>query len=215
MNRTVGAVLRYTREDFKWVFPVLAILILFCEGLGVLAVRTGDPDDAPKLVLGILLGLIALVNLILSVVYLGMQFPMFLSFSAFRRGLISGILLHCLRLSLLQLGVALVVGTLDALIRGASLPWQWIPWPVWPAVLLLPLWIGLFMGGLLQRFGPKGFWVGYFLLIAGCSSCGQWLHSALDWLAVTPWQLTVPVGLLVFAGLAAMALRWLGRSSVS
>lgn len=105
MNRTIRSVLGYTREDFKWVLPVVAVLVVFCEILGFVAAHTGSAEDAPLLVLGILLGLTFLVNTILAIVYLSVQFPLFLAFPVTRRGLIAGILLHCLRLNALQLSL--------------------------------------------------------------------------------------------------------------
>lgn len=219
MNRTIRSVLGYTREDFKWVLPCTAILVVFCEVLGFIAVQTGSAEDAPMLVLGVLLGLSFLVNTILAIVYLSVQFPLFLGFSVTRRSLVAGVLLHCLRLNILQIVVAFAVGTLDALARGALagnvlLPWQWVPWLVWPAVLLLPLWIGLFLGGLMQRFGAKGFWVAYVVFILLTSSMSQWLHGAADLFAFVPWQALAAIGLILLVGLTGLALRWLGKAAV-
>ncbi len=219
MNRTIRSVLGYTREDFKWVLPVVAVLVVFCEILGFVAAHTGSAEDAPLLVLGILLGLTFLVNTILAIVYLSVQFPLFLAFPVTRRGLIAGILLHCLRLNALQIVIAFVVGTLDALARGALtgdalLPWQWMPWPVWPAVLLLPLWIGLFLGGLMQRFGAKGFWAAYLVFMLTTSTMSQWAHGVADLLALVPWQALAAAGFALLAGLTGLGLHWLGRAAV-
>lgn len=220
MHRTIHAVLGYTRDDFKWLLPVLAALVLLCEGLGLIAFQTGDPEDAPLLVVGILLGMVFLVDTILAIVYLSVQFSLFLSFSSTRQGLVAGILLHCLRLNLVQLAVALAVGTLDALARRAltgacPLPWEWIPWPVWPAVLLLPLWVGFFLGGLVQRFGVRGFWGAYFVFMVGTTTISRWLHPAVALFRPLGWQLPA-VALLVFlAALTVLALRWIRRAAVS
>lgn len=219
MHRTIRAVLGYTREDFKWIVPVAAVLVAFCEILGFVAVQTGSAEDAPLLVLGILLGLTFLVNTILAIIYLSVQFSLFMEFPVTRRGLIAGILLHCLRLNALQVVIAFAVGTLDALARGAltgnaMLPWQWMPWPVWPAVLLLPLWIGLFLGGLVQRFGVRGFWVSYFAFMLTTTTMSQWAHGAADLLALVPWQALAAAGLALLAGLTWLGLHWLGRAAV-
>lgn len=219
MHRTIRAVLGYTRDDFKWLLPVLAALVLLCEGLGLIAFRTGDPGDAPLLVVGILLGMLFLVDAILAIVYLSVQFSLFLSFSSTRQGLVAGILLHCLRLNLVQLAVALAVGTVDALVRRSltgygPLPWEWIPWLVWPAVLLLPLWVGLFLGGLVQRFGVKGFWVAYFIFMLGTTTMSQWVHPAAELFRPLGWQMPVAALLVVLAALTALGLRWMRRATV-
>lgn len=219
MHRTIRAVLGYTRDDFKWLLPVLAALVLLCEGLGLIAFRTGDPGDAPLLVVGILLGMLFLVDAILAIVYLSVQFSLFLSFSSTRQGLVAGILLHCLRLNLVQLAVALAVGTVDALVRRfltgyGPFPWEWIPWLVWPAVLLLPLWVGLFLGGLVQRFGAKGFWAAYLVFILTTSTMSQWVHGAADLLALVPWQALAAAGFALLVGLTWLGLHWLGRAAV-
>ena len=219
MNRTIRAVLHYTAEDLKWVLVVTLILGLFGEGLGLAATLLDEPEDAGKMVVGTMLALSFLISMILSIVYLANQFTMFLSFSATRRGLTAGILLRGLRISVLQTAIALVWGTADALMRRAltgsyPLPWEWIPWEIWPLALLLPVWIGLLLGGLLQRFGAKGFWCAYAVFMIGTTSLSQWLHAAVDFLRPVPWQAPAAAAVVVIAGLAALSLRWMQRAIV-
>ena len=219
MNRTIRAVLHYTAEDLKWVLVVTLILGLFGEGLGLAATLLDEPEDAGKMVVGTMLALSFLISMILSIVYLANQFTMFLSFSATRRGLTAGILLHGLRISVLQTAIALVWGTADALMRRAltgsyPLPWEWIPWEIWPLALLLPVWIGLLLGGLLQRFGAKGFWCAYAVFMIGTTSLSQWLHAAVNFLRPVPWQAPAAAAVVVIAGLAALSLRWMQRAIV-
>ena len=219
MNRTIRAVLHYTAEDLKWVLVVTLILGLFGEGLGLAETLLDEPEDAGKMVVGTMLALSFLISMILSIVYLANQFTMFLSFSATRRGLTAGILLRGLRISVLQTAIALVWGTADALMRRAltgsyPLPWEWIPWEIWPLALLLPVWIGLLLGGLLQRFGAKGFWCAYAVFMIGTTSLSQWLHAAVDFLRPVPWQAPAAAAVVVIAGLAALSLRWMQRAIV-
>lgn len=219
MNRTIRAVLHYTAEDLKWVLVVTLILGLFGEGLGLAATLLDEPEDAGKMVVGTMLALSFLISMILSIVYLANQFTMFLSFSATRRGLTVGILLHGLRISVLQTAIALVWGTADALVRRAltgsyPLPWEWIPWGIWPLALLLPVWIGLLLGGLLQRFGAKGFWCAYAVFMISTTSLSQWLDAAVDFLRPVPWQAPAAAAVVVIAGLAALSLRWMQRAIV-
>lgn len=219
MNRTMRAVLCYTQGDFKWLLPVTVCLGLLGEGLGLVAVFTDEAENAAQIVLGVMLAFTFLISMILSIVYLANQFTLFLSFAATRRGLTAGILLHGLRVSALQTAIAFVWGTADVLVRRAlgmasPLPWQWTPWVIWPLALLLPVWIGLFMGGLLQRFGPKGFWFAYAVFMIGASSVGQWLNAAAEFFHSVPWPLPATAGVVIFVGLAALSLRWLRRAAV-
>lgn len=219
MNRTMRAVLHYTVEDLKWVLIVSLILGLFGEGLGLAAVLLGEPEDAGKIALSVMLGFTFLISMILSIIYLANQFTMFLSFSATRRGLTAGILLHGLRISVLQTAIAFLWGTADALVRRAltgsyPLPWEWIPWVIWPLALLLPVWIGLFLGGLLQRFGAKGFWCAYAIFMISTTSLSQWLDAAVDFFRPVPWQVPVTAGIVILIGVAALSLHWMQRAIV-
>lgn len=219
MNRTMRAVLHYTAEDLKWVLVVSLILGLLGEGLGLAATLLGEPEDAGKMVVGTMLAISFLVSMILSIVYLANQFTMFLSFSTTRRGLTAGILLHGLRISVLQTAIALVWGTADALVRrtltgNSPLPWEWIPWGIWPLTLLLPVWIGLLLGGLLQRFGAKGFWCAYAVFMIGTTSISQWADAAADFFRPVPWQTPAAIAVVVIVGLAALSLRWMQRAIV-
>lgn len=219
MNRTMRAVLHYTAEDLKWVLVVSLILGLLGEGLGLAATLLGEPEDAGKMVVVTMLAISFLVSMILSIVYLANQFTMFLSFSTTRRGLTAGILLHGLRISVLQTAIALVWGTADALVRrtltgNSPLPWEWIPWGIWPLTLLLPVWIGLLLGGLLQRFGAKGFWCAYAVFMIGTTSISQWADAAADFFRPVPWQTPAAIAVVVIVGLAALSLRWMQRAIV-
>lgn len=219
MNRTMRAVLHYTAEDLKWVLVVSLILGLLGEGLGLAATLLGEPEDAGKMVVGTMLTISFLVSIFLSIVYLANQFTMFLSFSTTRRGLTAGILLHGLRISVLQTAIALVWGTADALVRrtltgNSPLPWEWIPWGIWPLALLLPVWIGLLLGGLLQRFGAKGFWCAYAVFMIGTTSISQWADAAADFFRPVPWQTPAAIAVVVIVGLAALSLRWMQRAIV-
>lgn len=220
MDRTTRAVLRFTREDLRWVLPLTLVLGLVGEGLGLVALWFGEPENASQIVLGVLLGLTFLVSTILSIVYLATQFSLFLTFSATRQGLVAGILLHCLRVSVLQTAIAFVWGTVDALARRAltgttPLPWQWMPWFLWPLALLLPCWTGLLLGGLFQRFGARGFWCVYLLFLVGTTGIRYWLHPIMAVLRPLPWQLPVAALLVAAAALAALSLHWMRRAAVS
>lgn len=219
MKRTVRALLRYTRSDMKWILIVAVILGVFGEGLGLLAFLLGEPEIAGKIALSVMLAFTFLISAILSIAYLTVQFPMFLSFPATRQGLIAGILLHGLRASVLQTAFCFVWGVADALVRRAvtgayPLPWQWMPWWAWPLALVLPAWIGLFLGGVIQRFGAKGFWIVYLVGMLSLSSISHWLHGAAAWLAAFPWQAPVAVVFGCLAVATALSLRWIGRATV-
>ena len=94
MNRTLLAVLRYTRPDLKWAVLGTAALGVFCEGLGIFVTVMGESEAVSLLILALLLDFGFLMNLICAVVYLFTNFPMLLAFSATRRGLTSGLAAH-------------------------------------------------------------------------------------------------------------------------
>lgn len=219
MNRTTRAVLHYTREDLKWILPVALGLGVLGEGLGLVALYLGEPENASQIVVGVLLAITFLISTIVSIVYLATQFSLFLSFSTTRQGLVTGILLHGLRISLLQTAIAFLWGTADTLVRRTlggvyPLPWQWMPWVIWPLAVLLPVWIGLFLGGIIQRFGAKGFWCAYFVFLLGTTGISQWLHPVIDVLRPLPWQIPAAGLLVLAAGLTALSLRWIRRAAV-
>lgn len=219
MNRTIRAVLGYTWEDWKWLAVVAVILGLFGEGLGFLATWLDEPENAGKIVVGTMLAITFLINMILCIVYLSNQFQLFLSFSSTRSGLIAGILLHGLRINVLQTAITLVWGTADALARSAlygayPLPWEWMPWVIWPLALLLPVWIGLFLGGLLQRFGNKGFWLAYFVFLLGTTSISQWLHPAVEFFRPVPLPALAAAGVVILALPAGLSLHWLRKATI-
>lgn len=221
MNRTLLAVLRYTRSDLKWAVLGTAALGLFCEGLGIFVTVMGEPEAVSLLILALLLGFGFLMNLICAVVYLFTNFPMLLAFSATRRGLTAGLAAHCLLFTALQVSTALVWGTVSTLVRGLllgtapDLPWQWMPWPVWPALLLVPTLLGLFFGGMVQRFGPRAGWVLYalFLLIFGTTS--SWLPLFTDHLPSVGYLPLALGGAVLALALGLLGVRFLQRSSVS
>lgn len=223
MNRTLLAALRYTRPDLKWAVLGTAALGVFCEGLGIFVTVMGESESASLLVLALLLGFGFLVDLIFAVAYLLTNFSMLLSFSATRRGLTAGLAVHCLLFTALQAGTAFVWGTVSALVRGLllgtppDLPWQWMPWPVWPALLLVPTLLGLFFGGMVHRFGPKAGWVMYALFILGFGTTSSWLPLFTDHLPAAgylPWALASGGAVLVLV-LGLLGACFLQRSSVS
>ena len=222
MFRTTRAVLRYTCEDFRWMLPAILVLALFSEGLGLVASLAEEADIAHQLVLVAMLGFSALIDLILTTVYLNNQFTVFLIFSTTRRGLTAGILLHCLRMSLLQTASAFVLGYLDALVRRAvtggtcPMPWEWIPWFVWLLVLLLPVWTGLFLGGVFHQFGAAGFWCFYvlFIFIIGCTNVRYWSSWAIRLLTRFSWPYLTAWGVVVFLVLTVLSVYWLQRAKV-
>lgn len=219
MNRTMRAVLCYTRTDLRWLLVTAAVIGLFGEVLGALTCLLGEPENAGKIALGIMLGMTILCSTVMSILYLNTQFSLFLSFSATRRGLTAGLLLHSLRMNLMLVGFAFVWGTVDTLVRGIftggyPLPWQWIPWFVWPIALVAPVWVGLFLGGVLQRFGAVGFWICYAVFIIACGNISHWADAALRLFAPVPWPMLAASILAVVAVLAALSLHWLQRTAI-
>lgn len=219
MNRTIRAILRYTQGDLKWAVLLIALLVLIGEGIAAVAVLSGQPEIAPQIMLAIALSLSCLITMVFFAVYLSTQFMVFLSFSATRRGLVLGLLLHGLRMSLLQTAAFFLWGTLDALIRRALLgeaafPWQWMPWPVWPLVLVAPVWLGLVVGAVFQRFGARGVGVLYLLFILSTTTINQWLHPLIAFFPADLWMPLLAAGLLLWVLLTGLSVHWMQRATI-
>ena len=80
--------------------------------------------------------------------------------------------------------------------------------------MLLPSWIGFFLGGLVQRFGVKGFWGAYLVFMLGTTTNSQWLHPAAALFRPLGWQIPAATLLAMLAALTALALRWMRRAAV-
>lgn len=221
MNRTMRAVLCYTRTDLRWLLVTAAVIGLFGEVLGALTCLLGEPENAGKIALGIMLGMTFLCSTVMSILYLNTQFSLFLSFSATRRGLTAGLLLHSLRMNLMLVGFAFVWGTVDALVRGIftggyPLPSQWIPWFVWPiahrigstgVVRLVP---GR-CAAAVRRSGILDLLRSFYHCLRNIS---HWADSALRLFAPVPWPMLAASILAVVAALAALSLHWLQRTAI-
>ena len=219
MNRTVRAILRYTRGDLKWAALLVALLGLIGEGVAAVAVLSGESEIAPQILLAMILALSCLVTLIFMAVYLSTQFMVFLSFSTTRRGLTLGLLLHGLRISGLQIALTFLWGTLDALIRRAlmgeaALPWQWMPWPIWPLVLVGPVWVSLFVGAVFQRFGVRGVGVLYLLFILSTTTINQWLHPLVAFFPTALWLPLLAAAAILCVVLTGLSVHWMGKATI-
>lgn len=219
MNRTVRAILRYTRGDLKWAALLVVLLGLLGEGIAAVAVLSGEPDIAPQIMLAIALSLSCLITMVVFAVYLSTQFMVFLSFSATRRGLLLGLLLHALRISFLQVAAFFLWGTLDALIRRAlmgeaALPWQWMPWPIWPLVLVGPVWVSLFVGAVFQRFGVRGVGVLYLLFILSTTTINQWLHPLVAIFPAALWLPLLAAAAILCVVLTGLSVHWMGKATI-
>ena len=220
MKRSLSATLRYLRSDLSVTAAGAALLPLRGRARGGLMSLREAPEDPAMMVTAIMAGGGALLTLVLTIVYFSNWYTVLLAFPLTRRGLLAGVLLFCLGTSALMQLAALVLGTLCTLVLGAvlgctlAMPWQWMPWFVWPLALLLPPLLGLVMGGVQCRFGPRAFWVMYFVFILICSTTGQWM----PWLT-TRFPSAALTGLIaaLCAAVPAMALlsvRWLLRAAV-
>lgn len=219
MKRSLSATLRYLRSDLSVTAAGAALLSLLSLALGGLMFLLESPEDAAMMVTAVMAGGGALLTLVLTIVYFSNWYTVLLAFPLTRRGLLAGVLLFCLGTSALMQLAALVLGTLCTLVFGAlqgltpALPWQWMPWFVWPLALLAPVLAGVVLGGLESRFGMPAFWAAYFLIVAAAFTCGQWMPAVAAALApVIPAAVAAAgAAALVLAGLAC---RWLLRAAV-
>lgn len=220
MKRTFSATLRFLRSDLTAAGVIALLILLLAAGLGVMMALLDSPQNAPLVMMLTLIFGNGICAMVFSMVYFSNWFPTLLAFPANRRGLLAAISLFCLGLTAGLLLLTLLAGALCTLALGAvlgctlAMPWQVTPWFVWPLALLLPPLLGLVMGGVQIRFGPRAFWALYFGFLILCTTTSHWLPTLLDRLAPDR-QLALAaapcVGLLV---LAALSVRWLLRAAV-
>ena len=212
MKRMISACLRFEAPDLWLAVPAALFPVLVVEVTALLAATEDDPE-ALVLLSGVGMILTAFLCCMLGGVYLCSNFPLLLQFSASRRGLLAGLCLHILRMTVLaEIIAAAAIMALGAVNHGffpqfaVGELWQCIPVFVWPVCAVLPVLVGLVWAGVLTRFGRTGGWVLYFLFIGGCVSADKWLHP----LAEQPWMVVFPV----LAVLAMCGVKWLMKAAV-
>lgn len=214
MKRIISACLGFEAPDLWLVLPAALFPAVVGEIAALLAAADGDSEALLMLTaLGMLLTVV--LCCVLGVAYLCSNFPLLLQFSASRRGLLAGICLHILRMTVLaEIIAAAAIMALCAVNHGffpqfaVGELWQCIPVYVWPVCAVLPMLVGLVCAGIISRFGRIGGWVLYFLFMGGCFSVDKWLHP----LAEQPWMVVFPVGVL--AVLAVCGAKWLMKTAV-
>lgn len=214
MKRIISACLGFEAPDLWLVLPAALFPAVVGEIAALLTAADGDSEALLMLTaLGMLLTVI--LCCVLGVAYLCSNFPLLLQFSASRRGLLAGICLHILRMTVLaEIIAAAAIMALGAVNHGffpqfaVGELWQCIPVYVWPVCAVLPMLVGLVCAGIISRFGRIGGWVLYFLFMGGCFSVDKWLHP----LAEQPWMVVFPVGVL--AVLAVCGAKWLMKTAV-
>lgn len=214
MKRIISACLGFEATDLWLVLPAALFPAVVGE---IAALLTAADGDSEALLMLTALGMLLTVVLccVLGVAYLCSNFPLLLQFSASRRGLLAGICLHILRMTVLAEAIAAAVITGLGAVNHRFFPafsvgelWRGIPIFVWPVCAVLPVLVGLVCAGVATRFGRTGGWVLYFLLIGGCFSVDKWLHLLVE----QPWMVVFPVGVL--AVLAMCGVKWLTKAAV-
>ena len=214
MKRIISACLGFEAPDLWLVLPAALFPAVVGEIAALLAAADGDSEALLMLTaLGMLLTVV--LCCVLGVAYLCSNFPLLLQFSASRRGLLAGICLHILRMTVLAEIIAAAAIMALGVVNHGFFPqfavgelWQCIPVYVWPVCAVLPMLVGLVCAGIISRFGRIGGWVLYFLFMGGCFSVDKWLHP----LAEQPWMVVFPVGVL--AVLAVCGAKWLMKTAV-
>ena len=214
MKRMISACLRFEAPDLWIALPAALFPVMVGEVTALLAATEDDPE-ALMLLPGAGMILTVVLCCVLGAVYLCGNFPLLLQFSASRRGLLAGICLHILRMTVLAEVIAAAAITGLGAVNHGFFPmfavgelWRGIPVFIWPVCTVLPVLVGLVCAGIITRFGRTGGWVLYFLFMGGCFSVDKWLHP----LAEQPWMVVFPVGVL--AVLAVCGIRWLMKAAV-
>ena len=215
MKRMISACLRFEAPDLWLAVPAALFPVLVVEVTALMIAATEDDPEALVLLPGVGMILTVVLCCVLGVVYLCSNFPLLLQFSASRRGLLAGLCLHILRMTVLaEIIAAAAIMALGAVNHGffpqfaVGELWQCIPAYVWPVCAVLPMLVGLVCAGIISRFGRIGGWVLYFLFMGVCFSVDKWLHP----LAEQPWMVVFPVGVL--AVLAVCGAKWLMKTAV-
>ena len=215
MKRMISACLRFEAPDLWLAVPAALFPVLVVEVTALMIAATEDDPEALVLLPGVGMILTVVLCCVLGGVYLCSNFPLLLQFSASRRGLLAGLCLHILRMTVLaEIIAAAAIMALGAVNHGffpqfaVGELWQCIPVYVWPVCAVLPMLVGLVCAGIISRFGRIGGWVLYFLFMGGCFSVDKWLHP----LAEQPWMVVLPVGVL--AVLAVCGAKWLMKTAV-
>lgn len=214
MKRIISACLGFETPDLWLVLPAALFPAALAEVVALLVAADGDSGAAGMLGAVAML-LTVLLCCVLGAPYLYGSFSLLLQFSASRRGVVMGVCLHILCMTLLAEGLCAVAVVGLCCVNGMFLPvftlgalWQILsPW-VWLGCAVLPALVGLVFAGVITRFGHKGGWVLYALFIGGCFTMEKWLH----FFAAQPGMLVVPVAVLVIA--AGCGARWLMRAAV-
>ena len=100
MKRMISACLRFEAPDFWLVLPAALFPAAVGEVTALLAATEDDPE-ALLLLTGVGMILTVVLCCVLGAVYLCGNFPLLLQFSASRRGLLAGICLHILRMTVI------------------------------------------------------------------------------------------------------------------
>lgn len=220
MKRTFSATLRFLRSDLAASGVIALLVALLAAGLGVMIALLDSPQNAPLVMMLTLIFGNGICAMVFSMVYFSNWFPTLLAFPANRRGLLAAISLFCLGLTAGLLVLTLLAGALCTLVLGAvlgctlAMPWQVTPWFVWPLALLLPPLLGLVMGGVQIRFGPRAFWALYFGFLILCTTTSHWLPRLLDRLAPDRQLALAAAACAGLLALAALSVRWLLRAAV-
>lgn len=214
MKRMISACLRFEAPDLWLVLPAALFPVVGGEVTALLAATEDDPE-ALLLLTGVGMILTVVLCCVLGAVYLCSNFSLLLQFSASRRGLLAGICLHILRMTVIAEALAAAAITALGAVNHGFFPmfavgelWRGIPVFVWPVCAVLPVLVGLVCAGIITRFGRTGGWVLYFLFMGGCFSVDKWLHP----LAAHPRIVVFPVGVL--AVLAVYGAKWLMKAAV-
>lgn len=214
MKRMISACLRFEAPDLWLAVPAALFPVLVGEVTALIAATEDDPE-ALVLLPGVGMILTVVLCCVLGVVYLCSNFPLLLQFSASRRGLLAGLCLHILRMTVLaEVIAAAAIMALGAVNHGffpqfaVGELWQYISVFVWPVCAMLPMLVGLVCAGVATRFGRWGYGALYILFVGGCFTVDRWLGI----FTAQPGMVVVPVAVLVIA--AGCGVRWLMNAAV-
>lgn len=221
MKRTVAALWRYDRKELLAPAALTLGCWLLVEIVTCLVMRYDTIAEVWPVGAAAALYGGALFCTVFNGLHFALEYDFLLQFPLSRRAAMAALLTFQLGQGLLSLAAAALLTMLEtplhrALYGATANAWMLTPWWAWPVMLVLPVLLAVFAGGVLARFRRRGGWALYLLFISLCISCSSWLDPLVTLLTDVPALLPALLAALTAALLllAALGARWLLRTAV-
>ena len=216
-GNTAAVLARYGLLQLRdvWQYLLIEAGAALAAGLliGVIALAEQDGDGLVFAMPGVLaLVAAAFLNVLQAGCGFSIYFKLGVHMGMTRRALLAGMLATGLSMSVVMVAGAAAINGLAVLLGGGAAMdlVGGLPAWAWAAMVYLPVALGLMGGGVLLRFGRRGFWALYILFMAVCIVPNLLvdLHlpdAAADMaLTALPWALPAAGAVMALAGAALL-----------